>query len=128
MQVTPVLETITLFSDRFAACKAFYRTALELRLVFEDDVSAVFELGGILVNVLALADAEELVTPHAARGNQGGVGSLYTLLVADCDQYCRRLGERGVTLLNGPVDRPWGRRTAAFADPSGHVWEVAQKL
>jgi len=34
----------------------------------------------------------------------------------------------GVTLLNGPVDRPWGRRTAAFADPSGNVWEVAQIL
>ena len=39
-----------------------------------------------------------------------------------------RLVAHGVTLLNGPVDRPWGRRTAAFADPSGNVWEVAQIL
>jgi uncharacterized glyoxalase superfamily protein PhnB len=31
-------------------------------------------------------------------------------------------------LLNGPIDRPWGRRTAAFADPAGHLWEVAQEL
>jgi uncharacterized glyoxalase superfamily protein PhnB len=30
--------------------------------------------------------------------------------------------------VNGPVDRPWGRRTAAFADPAGHAWEVAQLL
>jgi uncharacterized glyoxalase superfamily protein PhnB len=33
-----------------------------------------------------------------------------------------------VALLNGPIDRPWGRRTAAFADPAGNVWEIAQIL
>jgi uncharacterized glyoxalase superfamily protein PhnB len=33
-----------------------------------------------------------------------------------------------VSLLNGPIDRDWGMRTAAFADPDGHVWEVAQAL
>jgi catechol 2,3-dioxygenase-like lactoylglutathione lyase family enzyme len=33
-----------------------------------------------------------------------------------------------VELLNGPLDREWGVRTAAFADPDGHVWEIAQEL
>jgi uncharacterized glyoxalase superfamily protein PhnB len=41
---------------------------------------------------------------------------------------CSRLRAIGVELLNGPIDRPWGRRTAAFADPSGHVWEIAQLI
>ena len=36
--------------------------------------------------------------------------------------------DRGATFLNGPVDRPWGRRTAAFADPAGNVWEIAEEL
>ena len=31
----------------------------------------------------------------------------------------------GVTLLNGPMDRPWGIRTASFSDPGGHIWEIA---
>ncbi len=31
-------------------------------------------------------------------------------------------------LLNGPVDRPWGMRTASFTDPGGHIWELAQSL
>jgi uncharacterized glyoxalase superfamily protein PhnB len=26
------------------------------------------------------------------------------------------------------IDRPWGVRTAAFADPEGHVWEVAADI
>jgi lactoylglutathione lyase len=31
-----------------------------------------------------------------------------------------------VELLNGPMDRPWGIRTASFLDPGGHIWEIAQ--
>jgi catechol 2,3-dioxygenase-like lactoylglutathione lyase family enzyme len=29
-------------------------------------------------------------------------------------------------LLNGPMDRPWGVRTASFRDPGGHIWEIAR--
>ena len=32
----------------------------------------------------------------------------------------------GNTLINGPIDRPWGIRTACFADPAGHIWEIAK--
>jgi hypothetical protein len=28
-------------------------------------------------------------------------------------------------LLNGPIDRPWGIRTASFRAPGGHIWEIA---
>jgi uncharacterized glyoxalase superfamily protein PhnB len=31
-----------------------------------------------------------------------------------------------VDLLNGPMDRPWGIRTASFRDPGGHIWEIAK--
>ena len=46
--------------------------------------------------------------------------------VDDVDEMCKELGDRGVVLLNGPVDRPWGVRTAAFRDPGGHIWEIAK--
>ena len=46
--------------------------------------------------------------------------------VADVDAVCAQLRERGV-VLNGPVDRPWGMRTANFVDPAGHGWEVGQR-
>jgi catechol 2,3-dioxygenase-like lactoylglutathione lyase family enzyme len=51
-----------------------------------------------------------------------------TIGVEDTDAACAELATQGVELLNGPVDRPWGVRTAAFADPDGHVWEVAGKI
>ena len=41
---------------------------------------------------------------------------------------CAELGTRGVVLLNGPMNREWGMRTASFTDPDGHIWEIAQQL
>jgi uncharacterized glyoxalase superfamily protein PhnB len=41
---------------------------------------------------------------------------------------CKELQRRGVKLLTGPRDRPWGLRTANFVDPAGHSWEVGQKV
>ena len=49
-----------------------------------------------------------------------------TITVDDVDAVCARLAAHGVTLLNGPIDRPWGVRTACFADPAGHIWEIAK--
>ena len=40
--------------------------------------------------------------------------------------YAAELAGRGVKFLNGPMDRPWGIRTACFADPAGHIWEIAK--
>jgi len=48
--------------------------------------------------------------------------------VDDADAVCAELDRRGVALLNGPIDRPWGMRTACFADPDDHIWEIAQTL
>ena len=49
-----------------------------------------------------------------------------TITVDDVDALCADLTARGVELLNGPIDRPWGIRTASFMDPAGHIWEIAK--
>ena len=51
---------------------------------------------------------------------------VFTIDVEDVGAMCVELMERGVKLLNGPMDRPWGVRTASFADPGGHIWEIAR--
>ena len=47
------------------------------------------------------------------------------MLEDDVDATVDELKSRGVELLSGPMDRPWGTRTASFRDPGGHIWEVA---
>lgn len=119
-------EVVTLFVPDIAAARAFYERVFDVDVVYGDDVSAVFAFGGTMVNLLAESEAPELVAPLTAGGT--GTRALLTIKVDNVGAECARLAELGVLLLNGPIDRPWGRRTAAFADPAGHAWELAQVL
>jgi catechol 2,3-dioxygenase-like lactoylglutathione lyase family enzyme len=122
------LEVITLFVDDLASTRHFYTTVFGLEVVFQDDVSMIVRLGQLMLNLLHREQAPELVEPAAVADGTAGVRALFTIRVADVDAVCADLQRHGVQPLNGPVDRPWGRRTAAFADPAGNVWEVAQLL
>jgi catechol 2,3-dioxygenase-like lactoylglutathione lyase family enzyme len=119
------LGAVTLFVEDLAATRQFYLDVFGLPVHYEDDVSAVFDFGNTLVNLLQVAEAPELIAPATVGGPDAGPRLQLTVEVDDVDQVCATLRERGVELLNGPVDRPWGVRTATFRDPAGHVWEVA---
>jgi lactoylglutathione lyase len=123
--VTKGVGAITLFVDDLPAAKAFYTAVFELPLVHEDDDSVVFGFGGTLVNLLVRPAAEELIAPAEPGERVDGPRVQLTLEVQDVDEVSARLVARGVGLLNGPVNRPWGIRTASFRDPDGHIWEIA---
>ena len=128
MSFPNAIEVVTLFVDDVTDAKTFYRRVFEAEVVYEDDVSCVLRFGGAMVNLLDASQAPQLVQPVPVAPAGSGARVLLTIKVADVDAVCATLKGRGVMLLNGPVDRPWGRRTAAFADPSGHVWEIPQEL
>ncbi len=119
------ITAITLFVEDLAQARRFYESVFELPVHFEDSSSVVFRFGTTVVDLLAVTEAPELVAPAAVGGPEAGTRFQLTLEVDDVDAVCARLAERGVRLLNGPMDRPWGIRTASFRDPAGHVWEIA---
>ena len=120
------IAAITLFVEDLDAGKQFYRTAFGLRLVYEDANSAVFKIGATLINLLKTSAADELVKPATVALREAGSRHVFTIEVDDVDARCAELSARGVKLLNGPMDRPWGIRTASFSDPAGHIWEIAK--
>jgi catechol 2,3-dioxygenase-like lactoylglutathione lyase family enzyme len=122
------ISAITLFVDDVTAAKAFYLEVFGLPVHYEDEVSAVFKFGPNLVNLLQSSEAGELIEPARVAEADAGARMQLTIEVDDVDAVCAALAGRGVRLLNGPVDRPWGVRTAAFQDPGGHVWEVAAAI
>ncbi|ASS59903.1 VOC family protein (plasmid) [Rhizobium leguminosarum] len=122
------IEVVTLFVDDIDEAKAFYQKVFAPEIVYEDAVSSVLKFSGTMINLLKVTEAPQLVEPSAVAAPGSGARVLLTIKVDAVDAVCAELRKLGVTLLNGPIDRPWGRRTAAFADPSGHVWEVAQEL
>jgi catechol 2,3-dioxygenase-like lactoylglutathione lyase family enzyme len=122
------IEVITLFVDDIDEARSFYQAVFTPEIVYEDEVSTVLKFAGTMVNLLKSTEAPGLVAPSTVAQSSSGVRILLTIKVDDTDAACTALRRRNVTLLNGPVDRPWGRRTAAFSDPSGHIWEIAQEL
>jgi catechol 2,3-dioxygenase-like lactoylglutathione lyase family enzyme len=119
------IHAITLFVEDLAAAKRFYSEVFGLPVVFETEDSAVFRFGATLVNLLMMSQAPGLVDPAKVAAKDAGVRFQFTIEVADVDAMCAELKKRGVELLNGPMDRPWGIRTASFRDPGGHIWEIA---
>lgn len=120
------ISAITLFVEDLAATKAFYQEVFGLPLHFEDDDSAVFNFGNTLINLLTTSAAGELIDPADVAAPDAGSRFQFTIDVDDVDAMCAELAKRGVELLNGPMDRPWGIRTASFRDPGGHIWEIAK--
>lgn len=119
---------ITLFVEDVARAKKFYVRVFEVSPLFEDETSVAFKFDNTIVNVVKSSAAPELIEPAHVATADAGARMMLTIWVDDADATCEELERRGVKLLNGPQDRPWGVRTAAFSDPDGHVWEVAQQL
>jgi lactoylglutathione lyase len=122
------IEVLTLFVPDIPSARTFYVDIFGLQIVYEDAVSAVMQFGGVLINLLARSEAPVLVQPRTIAAADAGPSALLTIRVGDVDAVCDELRARGVALLNGPINRPWGRRTAAFEDPAGNVWEMAQDI
>jgi len=120
------ISAITLFVENVEVAKRFYQEVFGLPVVFEDDNSAVFSFGHTLINLLKVSEAPELIEPAAVASREAGSRLVLTITVDDVDAMCAELAARGVELLNGPMDRPWGIRTASFRDPGGHIWEIAK--
>jgi catechol 2,3-dioxygenase-like lactoylglutathione lyase family enzyme len=119
------IAAVTLFVEDLDAAKTFYRKAFGLPVSYEDDNSAVFTFGETMINLLKVEAARELIEPAEVGGRDAGSRFQFTIPVDDVDATCSELAARGVKLLNGPMDRPWGIRTASFRDPGGHIWEIA---
>jgi len=122
------LGAITLFVSDVDRSKAWYQHVLGLSLVFEDDNSAVVKMDNLVVNLLDRGEAPELIAPAPVGRPDGAARALFTLWVVDTAGVVEQLRKRGATIVNGPLDRPWNMRTACFADPDGHLWEIAQPI
>jgi catechol 2,3-dioxygenase-like lactoylglutathione lyase family enzyme len=118
------LAGVSLVQERLDDAKVFYADVFGLQAVHEDESNAVFKIGETVVHLLDVEAAPDLLGPGGIAAPSAGHRVQLTVKVDDVDGLCRQLGQRGVRILSGPMDRPWGIRTANFQDPGGHLWEV----
>ena len=122
------LGAITLFVEDLERSRLFYQDVFGLQVIYEDEDSAAFDFGNATINLLRIPAAHALIEPGAVASREAGSRFQLTIWVDDADAACAELDARGVALVNGPMDREWGVRTASFTDPAGHIWEIAQGL
>ncbi|HEX5424392.1 MAG TPA: VOC family protein [Candidatus Acidoferrales bacterium] len=116
---TPAVVICT--RDR-ARSTAFYHNVLGLRLVCEDDLAAVFSVGGITLRISFLAD----FTPHQHTILGFSVSDVPATVKALCAKGLKfnmypqfRQDELGILTLPGRTSR-----VAWFNDPDGNVLSV----
>jgi lactoylglutathione lyase len=122
------VDVINVFAEDFAGTKSFYLEVLGLPLTFEDETTAVFKLENTMVCLTDVSDVPDLIAPATVASPEAGSRFMLSMSVDDVDAACSELVQHGVALLNGPLDRPWGVRTANFTDPAGHIWQISQDL
>ena len=120
------IDYTVIFARQMTAMREFYGTTLGFPLHRELSPRWVeFRVGS---NILAL-------TKHGGRFKDPAppVGTLSLQLafrvapneVAECATV---LASRGVTIISGPSDQPFGHRTLFFRDPDGNVLEIYAEI
>ncbi|MBO0808332.1 MAG: VOC family protein, partial [Actinobacteria bacterium] len=104
--------------------REFYHDALALDAQDLGDGTAMVRFKDMFLFLRAAAKAQEPL-PEILQEARNGARQ-FALIVDDVDAVSSELTGRGVKLLSGPADRAWGMRTITFADPGGHIWEIAQ--
>jgi catechol 2,3-dioxygenase-like lactoylglutathione lyase family enzyme len=125
---TATIGAITLLVEDLPAARSFYHDVFGKDVMWDDANSAGFRFGDTVINLLQVDQGPSLIGPARVAGPDAGARMQLTIWVEDTDTTIAELKARGVELINGPIDRAWGQRTAAFADPAGHIWEIAQSI
>jgi catechol 2,3-dioxygenase-like lactoylglutathione lyase family enzyme len=117
---------MTLYVPDLGEAQKFYTDVFGLDVHQLDDNTAMLKLEGTYVFLARAATAAQ-PQPEVLEQAAKGAGQ-FAIIVDDVDAVYAEITGRGVPPLTAPGDRAWGMRTAIFADPAGHIWEIAQPV
>ena len=113
------ISNVRVFVDDQAACVAFYRDVLGLRLRFETPQFAIFETGTATLMI------EPGVTADPDDGDLVGRFTGISLTTGDIRGTYAALVALGVEFLHPPEIQPWGLLTH-FKDPAGNILSAVE--
>lgn len=121
---------MTLDRIRRSACVApiFYVSDIQRSLHFYTEVLG-FEKQwdwGDPVDFACVAFGE--VELFLCQEGQGHPGTWLYLFIDEVETYASWIRDRGVEILAGPQDEPWGMREMVVKDPDGHVLRIGTAL
>jgi len=107
---------VTLTVRDLARAVRFYRDILGLQEKYEFRDYAGFDCGGVEIGIKTWGKLEK---PREGE-------PCINFLVDDVEETCRKLSEKGVEILEGPQDTPWGGRYIVISDPDGNRIQLTE--
>lgn len=120
------ISVVTLGVDDLTRARAFYADGLGWEPVMEADEVVFFQLNGLVLGLFGRADLAADAGLEDAGTGAGGMALGYNVRArADVDAVLAEAVAAGARLLKPGRDTFWGGYAGYFADPDGHLWEVA---
>ena len=123
--LTPVLEGITVLADDVARLAAFYRDALGLVPVVEEDHYSAFGGEGVRLAIFSRSgmganthDHPDYRTPFTGQAFEL---NFQCASRGEVDERFAWLSSHGAAPIAQPVETAWGHYTGFFADPEGNI-------
>jgi hypothetical protein len=124
----PRLSIVTLGVADLPRAVAFYRDGLGLPMVNDEgDGIAFFQLDGVRLALFPRAElaADATVADSGPQTFSGITLAHNVRSKADVDAFFNAIAAIGARIVKPPHDVFWGGYSGYFADPDGHLWEVA---
>ncbi len=120
------VSLITLGVADLARSRAFYEALGWKASSYGNDSVAFFQMGGIVLALWGRKDlADDAGLPDDGSGFRGMALAHNTRRKEDVDAALATAERAGARIVKKGQDAFWGGYTGYFADPDGHVWEVA---
>jgi hypothetical protein len=120
------LSLVTLGVADVPAATRFYESLGLVKSHISGDSVAFFQMGPMVLALFGRKDAEEDGNAGGVWTGNGGITLAQNVgSTAEVDSLMARAAAAGATILKEPQQAFWGGYHAFFADPDGHVWEVA---
>lgn len=121
----PRITMITLGVKDFKRALKFYRDDLGWEAKVQDDV-AFFPLNGILLGLYPHDKlAEDATVPDSQAGFSGVTLAYNVGSPKEVDETLEKVSKIGAKIIKPGQKVFWGGYSGYFADPEGHLWEVA---
>jgi predicted lactoylglutathione lyase len=122
----PRVSFITLGVANVGAARSFYeRLGLKASSASQDGV-AFFNLGGVVLSLFGRDALAEDACVHRGEAGSASVSLAHNVASeAQVDEVLQEAVAAGAKLLKRGQPTFWGGYSGYFADPDGHLWEVA---
>lgn len=120
------ISLVTLAVADLGRSRRFYGEGLGWKAAFHSDEVVFFQTGGSVLALYGRADlARDAQVPPERLGPGGVVLAHNVRAREEVDVVLAEAAAAGAVLLASGSETAWGGYVGYFADPDGHLWEVA---